>query len=302
MRKGTKSFSLAALFFDAKTRRAVELLYAWLRHCDDQIDQAPNKDEAARRLDELVAQTARALAGEEVSDDNFRTLQLVFREYSVPSEYAFEFLEGMRMDLEKSTYATPAELELYCFRVAGVVGLMMTHIMGVSDVKALRHAADLGMAMQMTNIARDVEDDATLGRTYLPQTWIQAGLSGIAALYSAVRRMLSYAEHKYASGIQGLLYLPLKAGLAVACAALIYRQIGVEVLRRGHGAWQERVVISFPRKILCLLQALKLVSPVALTRLWRPWRRTKAITPWRYYPAEQDETGISNYKLRWDER
>ena len=99
-------------------------------------------------------------------------LQYIVRRYGIPAHYASELIEGMAMDVRGIRYANLRELLLYCYRVAGTVGLMMSHVMGLRDESALKHAADLGIAMQLTNIARDVTEDASMGRIYLPLDWL----------------------------------------------------------------------------------------------------------------------------------
>lgn len=282
MRQGARSFSLAALLFDANTRSAVQFLYAWCRHCDDQIDEATHPAEAEARLSHLVQQTHMALGDRPVEDESFAALRWVFTTYEIPAEYAFELLEGMRMDLDHRSYQTLEDLKLYCFRVAGVVGLMMTHIMGVSHERALKHAVDLGMAMQMTNIARDIAEDRQLGRVYIPQAWLGHDDRPPSRMTAAAKTLVDTAENYYQSGLAGLDYLPINAGLAISSAAMIYREIGREVVRRGEHAWDERVVISFPRKLFLAVKGVAAMIPVILTRVRRRWRKQNIERVWRY--------------------
>jgi phytoene synthase len=164
---------------------------------------------------------------------------------------AFELLAGMRMDVEGTRYASLEELKVYCYRVAGVVGLMMARVMGARDPRALLHARDLGEAMQLTNIARDVAEDERLGRVYLPQNWLTE-----YGRVATVDRLLTEAERGYVSGLQGLPYLPLRAAWAVASAAFIYRDIG-QIVRARLGdtdPWLKRAVVPFRRKLWGVLR------------------------------------------------
>ena len=171
---GSRSFSLAARLFYADTRDAAFFLYGWCRFCDDQIDQTMNLRLQENRVVELRASTTAAFSGQPGTNPVFVALEYIAGKYRIPSHYALELVEGMAMDVRKERYWDVEELVGYCYRVAGTVGLMMVHVMGISDEKALRHAADLGTAMQLTNIARDVLEDAAMGRVYLPLSWLDA--------------------------------------------------------------------------------------------------------------------------------
>jgi phytoene synthase len=275
------------------------MLYSWCRHCDDVIDlrdidlRDDDKDQAnaSQLLKTLRERTLSAMNGEAQHEPAYAALSKVATTYAIPSFYAMELLEGMAMDVALTTYETPEELELYCYRVAGTVGLMMTHIMGVYSETALENASSLGTAMQLTNIARDVMEDAALGRVYLPLQWLreeQIPPTEIAlphhrsAVARVVARLLEKADEHYRIGEKGLSHLPFTAALAVAAASRIYRQIGRKVLRRGPHAWDSRTVVSLPEKLLVLAGSLLRVTwtiprrilnprkPVIITRLWRP--------------------------------
>jgi phytoene synthase len=272
MAKGTKTFSFAALFFDRERREAARELYAWCRYCDDAIDLAPSKEAARSQFADIHRQTLKALAGNPHPHPAFLGLARLCQSYKIPARYPLELLEGMRTDVEALQVYTEADLILYCYRVAGVVGLMMAQIMGVdaSDTKALSYACETGIAMQMTNIARDVKDDFAIGRIYLPASWFDTSprLSehfDPTQYASPVRCLLREADLRYAKGRQGLSSLPFRASLAVACAQEIYRDIGRIVLRRGKCAWQTRSFAPFNRKVfltgkalfLCLISRVK---------------------------------------------
>ena len=175
IQKGSKSFSLAARLFEPATRDAAFFLYGWCRYCDDQVDQvgaSVDQRELAARLQALKDNTAAAFSLTPQQEPVFIALQYIVHRYGIPSHYALELIEGMAMDVRATQYASLKELLLYCYRVAGTVGLMMAHVMGLRDEAALKHAADLGIAMQLTNIARDIVEDASMGRIYLPSPWL----------------------------------------------------------------------------------------------------------------------------------
>jgi phytoene/squalene synthetase len=183
--KGSKSFAAAARLFDPSTRASAYLLYAWCRHCDDQTDDQElgfgasrlQASEGRLRLDRLRAQTLRTLSGEPVDDPIFAGLQRVVADSEIPHRYPLEHLDGFLMDIEGRQYRSFGDTMEYCYHVAGVVGVMMAYVMGVRDEPTLDRATDLGLAFQLTNICRDVMEDAKVGRVYLPRDWLdEAGV------------------------------------------------------------------------------------------------------------------------------
>jgi phytoene synthase len=288
MAKGSLSFSLASRLLGRREREAILMLYAWCRHCDDATDE-PGADKVAV-VRELREKTAAALAGTPSEEPVFRGLTALARRVAIPTVYFDELLLGMEMDATRSRYETLSELELYCYRVAGVVGLMYCHIVGVSNEAALSHAAALGTAMQLTNIARDVRDDAALGRIYLPLSWLrEAGLdeadfldpSRREALAGVVARLLDAAALRYESGDAGLLYLPPAAACAAAAARHVYAEIGALVRMRGQAAWDRRAIVPGRRKLLLAARGVVAILRSAPRRLWQPWRPVELTHIWR---------------------
>ncbi len=266
--KGSKSFRAASRLFTADTREDAWLLYAWCRHCDDLIDGQDHgfdavripKAEQRRRLERLRLDTRAALAGDTVVDPTFQAFQRVARRHAFPDRWPLEMLDGFAMDVEERRYETIEDTLQYCWGVAGVVGVMMALVMGVRDTPTLRRAQDLGLAFQLTNIARDVIDDAGAGRLYLPAAWLrEAGVEPIssavaapkhrAAVHAVAVRLLALAEPYYNSARGGLRGLPFRSSLAIAAARGVYREIGRKVVRGGPGVWNRRVVVSRPMKL-----------------------------------------------------
>lgn len=297
IRKGSRSFAAASRFFTPEVRESAWLLYAWCRHCDDQIDgqelgaaPAASPPDRAVRLATLREETRRALAGETVSDPAFIAFQRVALRHRIPEHYPQELLAGFAMDVEDSRYNSLKDTLLYCYRVAGVVGVMMAFVMGVRSRAALQRAADLGIAFQLTNIARDVMDDARNDRCYLPADWLaEAGVPSDAVLEPRYRpavarvvgRLLTVADRYYASAGEGLRDLPFRSAWAVATALAVYRDIGRIVLVKGHRAWDRRAVVSTWRKWVYAaggcLRALRAVTldrrgpaPPRSADLWMP--------------------------------
>ena len=254
---GSKSFAAAARLFDPATRRSVLMLYAWCRHCDDVVDgqelgfnvaqQAPH--DPAAELAMLEAQTRRAYAGEPMQDPAFAAFQEVALRHRIEPRYALDHLAGFAMDVQDVRYETLDDTLRYCYHVAGVVGLMMASIMGAHDARVLDRACDLGLAFQLTNIARDIVEDARMGRCYVPAQWLrEAGIPvdevadprHRAALAKVAARLVDEAEPYYDSALEGIAALPLRSAWAIASARNVYRQIGIVVKRRGAHAWDQR--------------------------------------------------------------
>jgi phytoene synthase len=277
IQKGSKSFAAAAALFDAQTRLDAEMLYAWCRHCDDVIDgqdlghgmSVLDPADAAARLEGLYAQTRAALAGAPTDDPVFAAFQQVALRRHIPETWATQLIDGFAMDVSGRRYQTIEDTLDYCWHVAGVVGVMMALVMGVQpgDTATLRRAQDLGLAFQLTNISRDVVEDAANGRIYLPAAWLaEAGVDEAAigeprnraAVAKVVSRLLETAEPYYASAVAGLAALPFRCAWAIGAARGVYRQIGVEVARRGEHAWDERVSTSTAQKAWLAMSGLTL--------------------------------------------
>jgi phytoene synthase len=255
---GSSSFAAAARVFHPKIREDAYFLYAWCRHCDDEIDGqvrghgAVGLDPvlAAAKLRELEDKTRRALAGEAMSDPAFMAFQRVAMRHQIAARYPLDLLQGFRMDVEGYSYRTLEHTLLYAYHVAGVVGVMMAQVMGAHGrIETLRRAADLGMALQLTNIARDVIEDARGGRVYLPSDWLGkvgsdpravANPANRAVVFDATRKLLDAAEPYYESARWGLQALGFRSAWAIAAAKGVYRQIGMKVLAAGANGMDQR--------------------------------------------------------------
>jgi 15-cis-phytoene synthase len=264
--KGSKSFALASKLFAPDVRERAWLLYSWCRKCDDIADGQDHGgalsvvENPAERLAFLRAMTEKALGGEATGDPAFDALGLVVAECRIPHAWPRDLIQGFAMDAEDFSPRTTADLLTYCYHVAGVVGLMMAVIMGVSpdDEETLGHANDLGLAFQLANIVRDVGEDGDAGRCYLPATMLgkadippgehmkppyRRGLAEVAAKLTAM------ASDYEASARQGAKRLPFRSRWAVLAAAGIYGGIAREVERLGEKAWDHRVMTSKTAKL-----------------------------------------------------
>ena len=289
MEQGSKSFATASKLFPREIRDDAWMLYAWCRHCDDEIDGqvlghgAVGIDPvvAGEKLAELRTRTASALAGVPQSEPVFAALQRVALRHAIPADETMDLLTGFEMDVLGRRYDTFEDTLDYCYHVAGVVGVMMARIMGVTDAPTLRRAQDLGLAFQLTNIARDVVEDAHGGRVYLPGDWLdEAGIPrdevGLPRHRDAVagiaQRLVTAAEPFYASARWGLRDLNPRSAWAIATARGVYRAIGRHVARAGAHAWDGRTSVDRTGKLVLLGRG-------GLIAIW-----SKTLDAWRRPP------------------
>ncbi len=265
----SKSFSLASRLLPLAVRDETAAVYAYCRRADDLIDLASQRT-PAEIIAGLRAELGSIYDGEAQAEPELSLFQQVVMRHSIPRHYPEELLAGMAMDATDTAYAQPDELLVYCFRVAGTVGLMMSHVLGVRDAAALRNAAHLGMAMQLTNICRDVREDWDRGRLYLPSAALrQAGAPGLREqlgeplpidakqpIARVVRGLLQRADALYASGEAGVVHLPFRAAIAVRTARLVYSDIGRVVLACDADPFAPRAVVSTGRKLQLALRAV----------------------------------------------
>jgi phytoene synthase len=267
--KGSQSFAAAARLFDRETRDDAVMLYAWCRHCDDVIDgQSLGHEQVSdfregqhARLLELRQQTEAALDGHVSGDYIFDALRRVVTRHAIPHRHPQELLTGFEMDVANRRYDTIEDTLDYCYHVAGVVGVMMAMIMGARDERVLDRASDLGLAFQLTNIARDVIDDARAGRVYVPAALLaRHGITTIDAedrrqwpyLHAAALELLDLADRYYASAYQGMASLPPRSAWAIAAARRVYRAIGNKMRQGGPAAWEQRVSTTRGEKMALL--------------------------------------------------
>ncbi len=261
--EGSKSFAAAARLFRPAMRRDVVLLYAWCRHCDDVTDgqhlgQGRHEPADVETVERLKADSLAACSGEPRDAVPFRALAEVSARHDLPVAVVADHLAGFERDVAGWRPESLDDLLEYCYFVAGAVGILMARIMGVVDQVTLARASDLGLAFQLTNIARDVAEDARTGRCYLPTEWLaEAGLSDeqlddpdfAHGTFPMVRRLVETAEPYYASARVGERALPGRAAWAIATARSVYRDIGLKMLRRGPDGLSERTFTTRGRKV-----------------------------------------------------
>jgi phytoene synthase len=262
LRLNSKSFWLAARLLPPGVADDAAVVYAFCRRADDAIDARP----AARdSLEALRREVDSIWSGDSQPDALLSAFQEVALRRGIPRAYVGELLDGMEMDVRCAAYSSLHDLLLYCHRVAGTVGLMMCHLMGVHDPRALRSAAHLGIAMQLTNICRDVAEDWEMGRLYLPRALLGRSPPPLAAgpfggliverARFAIRILLEDAERFYASADAGIPLLGFRCALAVRTARFVYAAIGRRIEARGCDPLAGRAVVPLATKLLLVAKA-----------------------------------------------
>jgi phytoene synthase len=254
-----KSFYWASLFLGPSLALRAAQLYQFCRFVDDLADgDLPERKES---LTDIRA----GLEGHHkpVCSEIEEFLQLAI-ENDISLIAARELLDGMLSDQTPAAFNNEAELLRYCHAVAGTVGIMMCRVLNSKEPLAESFAIDLGIAMQLTNIARDVLEDAEMGRRYLPATWVNLSASEIATIditcrepvALGVKKLLDLAENYYQSALQGIQLLPFRSRFSIIVALRVYRQIGQVLTRPDFHWWQGRVYVTRPEKAILSLRCV----------------------------------------------
>ncbi len=256
-----RSFHWARRLLSSRHAERATRLYGFCRRIDDLADEATD---AATALAALAVIRRALQIGECDNAETADMLQLM-RTCGINPSIPLELIRGVEGDLVDVRVVDMDELLRYCYRVAGTVGLMMTAALDVTAAEALPHAIDLGIAMQLTNICRDVREDATLGRRYLPATLVgplepativDPTIGVKTTVTAALRMLLDTADRYYASGEQGLHYLPAGARTGILVAARAYRGIGTVLREREFDCWSSRATVSAAGKVAITLRAV----------------------------------------------
>lgn len=275
-----RTFHFAARFLPPKLRRPVVTLYAFFRTLDDLVDEP---EEGSQRQDVRVELEAwrdwltRNRSRPAPREPLGSSLASLIAEYQLPIPLFLDFLEGLAADLEVRQIENLKDLNRYCYAVAGTVGLAMAHVLGASSPQALAAAEQLGIAMQLTNILRDVGDDLNAGRIYLPQEELVRFGSSREHLFqlfksqcgpdecfrALIRALITHTHRYYTNGIAGIWLLPPECRLPILLAARLYRRILSVIERNHYDVLRRRAATSFPEKVREATVAF------TLDRLWR---------------------------------
>jgi phytoene synthase len=250
-RRVARTFALACRLLPRDVRDDVYRLYLVFRTLDDLVDEG--RPGAAAR----IAGVERWCGGGAPVTPEARILHELDARHGLPRDALEDFCRGMRDDLDHAPCATEADLDRYCYRVAGTVGVVMAAVLGTTGdpARTRRTAAALGMAMQRTNILRDIDEDAANGRCYLAQeTLRRLGPACPGRREALLRDQIARADRLYDEGLAGAELL-VRGGLAIRAAAAMYREILRQIERDGYGARPGRAVVSRPRKLAAVARA-----------------------------------------------
>ena len=270
LREGSKSFYAASLLLPKRVREPTVPVYAFCRIADDVVDESGDP----RAVESLHRRLDAAYMGAPHDCPVDRAFADVADRHRLPKAVMEALLEGFAWDAEGKRYATIEELHGYCARVASTVGVVMSLLMGTRDPVALARACDLGVAMQLTNIARDVGEDARNGRVYLPLQWLEEAHVDVDRLLArpvfsdnlgrVVQRLLEHADTLYKRSHAGIPMLPGDCRSSIHAASLIYSEIGRYVERNHYDSVSQRAYVPLSRKLRLLLRALWSPTPKQL--------------------------------------
>lgn len=279
LRLRARTFRLATLFLPRAMQDDIAIIYAFCRIADDLADESSDDTVAARELERLEQELLGRAAPRPVVSA-FRTIA---RRQGIALTHAVDLLNGVRSDLGVVRIADESALKRYGFAVASTVGLMMNRVLGVRDPGGDAFAIDLGLAMQLTNIVRDVREDASMGRVYLPATLLARhditaeqlldGTVDRIRLKAACHELLAMADGCYRNAASGIGCIPLRARFGIAIALRAYAAIGWRIRRLDHDPFAGRVVVPGIEKAWWVLSALLRTAIDAL-----PWRQHQQLT------------------------
>ncbi|MEI6046365.1 MAG: squalene/phytoene synthase family protein [Chloroflexota bacterium] len=266
IKHGSKGFYFSTLFLPLEQRRAMWAIYNFCRYTDDMVDRAQvnTRAELDAHLSAWETELRHSFEGK-VYTNRFQMLawQHTAHTFKIPLTPPLELIKGMRMDLTKSRYANYEALRLYCYRVASTVGLMAAEVIGYSDPGALDYATELGIGMQLTNILRDIGEDAKIGRIYLPQDemanfgYTEEELLGGVINERFIKLMqfqIARSRGCYKRALPGIEFLHKDSRLAITVAAEQYSRILDAIERNQYDVFNQRAYVTLTGKLKCVAQ------------------------------------------------
>lgn len=266
--RGSKSFSAASKLLPKRLRKPATIFYAFCRVADDLVDDSGDPEAAVVELHQFLDRVYRLEPGDDAVE---RALTVIVHEHRIPRGVLDALIDGFQWDADGRSYDSESDIIAYSARVASAVGVVMSLLMGTRSHEALARACDLGAAMQLTNIARDVAEDAERGRCYLPKRWLaEAGIDperfaskpvATSELAPVIARMLDRADELYRRADAGIGMLPKDCRAAIRAASLIYGDIGRKIREQGCDPTRGRAYTSKGRKLWLLLTAFVSATP-----------------------------------------
>ncbi len=255
LEKHGKSFYWASFFLPYKSKDAASELYSICRYFDDLADETPN-DQSEKLKSEF----------EQICNNVEHPINKFLKSNNIPIQILGDLIQGLIQDQKLVRIQTEKDLIEYSYQVAGTVGLMMQPLILVKNKNANKHAVDLGIAMQLTNIARDIYEDAIMNRVYLPKEWLKEisiehlksdSNDEIQTQMSAIlRKLIELSEIYYQNGFSGMKYIPIKTRLAIFFAAKIYRAIGMKIKGNNYQYSNKRVYLNKLNKLWVTIKSL----------------------------------------------
>ena len=257
LKKHAKSFYFAGLLLDKQTLHDASVLYAFCRQLDDAAD-IEDMSEKSVKLQQLITDYR--------TDHSQNEINIAFKElkkqYQLNNQFIDDLILGVSSDLQFKQPKDLKELIFYSYQVAGTVGGLMARILGATNEKAWRFAIDLGIGMQLTNISRDIKEDALNNRIYLPQDQLGSDIDATTILnpehktkvYHVTKEILTTADKYYQSGFSGIYYIPKKNKFSILIAGMLYQSIGSKVLNNNEKFLKQRVYLTLFEKIIILIK------------------------------------------------
>ena len=257
LRKEGKSFYWASFFLPKTSKKNAGILYSICRYFDDIADK--NSEDKTSYLRNSI---------NEIRNNKNNKVNLFLQKNKINNSILIDLIEGLILDQKQIRIQTKEELIKYSYHVAGTVGLMMSKIIGVKDEKAAQSAIDLGIAMQLTNISRDVYEDSKMKRIYIPSNWIpnislenlnnfhDISLEKNERISNAIHKLINLSDKFYENGFAGLKYIPLSTRLGIYIAANVYRGIGIKIKSNKKKYSRERVYLNAVEKILITFKSV----------------------------------------------
>ncbi len=259
LKREGKSFYWASFFLPKSSKKNAGILYSICRYFDDIADK--HSEDKTDYLKDTI---------EEIKKNKNNKINIYLQKNKINKSIFIDLIEGFILDQKKIRIQNKDELIKYAYHVAGTVGLMMSNIIGVKHKKAARSAIDLGIGMQLTNIARDVYEDSKMKRIYLPASWIpDISLNNLTDLHNkslekderisnAIHKVIGLSDKFYENGFAGLKYIPLSARLGIFIAANVYRGIGIKIKSNKKKYLRERIYLNFLEKSLITVKSILL--------------------------------------------